>query len=50
MANFDYSGEIQPPVNVLASRYASPEMVANFSEEAKIFMERGLWVEIMRTQ
>jgi adenylosuccinate lyase len=25
-------------------------MVANFSDEAKIFMERGLWIAIMRTQ
>ncbi|MGC1176578.1 MAG: adenylosuccinate lyase [Candidatus Saccharimonadales bacterium] len=50
MAQFEYQGEITPPENVLASRYASPEMVANFSSEAKVFMERGLWIEIMRQQ
>ncbi len=50
MANFVFAGEVRPPVNILASRYASPEMVANFSDEAKIFMERGLWIEIMRAQ
>jgi len=50
MADFEFRGEVQPPVNVLASRYASPEMVANFSDEAKIFMERGLWIAIMQEQ
>ncbi len=50
MTRFEYTGAIQPPVNVLASRYASPELVANFSDEAKVFMERGLWIEIMRKQ
>lgn len=50
MSSFTYEGEIKPPVNVLASRYASPEMVANFSDEAKVFMERGFWIEIMREQ
>ncbi|HVX47894.1 MAG TPA: adenylosuccinate lyase [Candidatus Saccharimonadales bacterium] len=50
MSDLEYKGEAQPPVNVLASRYASPEMVANFSDEAKVFMERGLWIEIMRQQ
>ena len=50
MSDFEYRGEAQPPVNVLASRYASPEMAANFSDEAKVFMERGLWIEIMRQQ
>lgn len=50
MAQFEYEGTVQPPVNVLASRYPSPEMVANFSDEAKIFMERGLWIEIMAAQ
>lgn len=50
MADFEYKGEVMPPVNVLAKRYASPEMVANFSEEAKVYMERGLWIEIMNAQ
>lgn len=50
MASFEYPGEVTAPVNVLAKRYASPEMVANFSEEAKAYMERGLWIEIMNKQ
>ena len=50
MSNFEYTGEALATLNVLASRYASPEMVANFSEEAKIFIERGFWIEIMRKQ
>jgi adenylosuccinate lyase len=50
VSDFEYPGSVQPPVNVLASRYASPEMVANFSDEAKVYMERGLWIEIMKGQ
>ena len=50
MTIFEYTGEVKPPENVLASRYASPEMIGNFSDEAKIFMERGLWIEIMLKQ
>lgn len=50
MTKFDYAGDVQPPVNVLASRYPSKQMVAVFSDEAKIYMERGLWIEIMRAQ
>lgn len=50
MSNLEYSGEISPAENVLASRYASPEVVSIFSDEAKVFMERGLWIEIMRKQ
>lgn len=50
MPKYEFTGEVKPPENILASRYASPEMVANFSDEAKVFMERGLWIEIMRKQ
>lgn len=50
MANLVYGGEAVPPVNVLAARYASPEMVSLFSSEAQVHMERGLWIEVMRRQ
>jgi adenylosuccinate lyase len=36
--------------NVLASRYASDEMVAIWSPEAKIVAERRLWVAVLRAQ
>ncbi len=50
MANLKYGGEAIPPVNVLAARYASPEMVALFSAQSQVFMERGLWIEVMQMQ
>lgn len=50
MTRFEYTGEVKPPGNVLASRYASPELVGNFSDEEKVFAERGLWIEIMLKQ
>ncbi|EHB57893.1 adenylosuccinate lyase [Mycolicibacterium rhodesiae JS60] len=36
--------------NVLASRYASAEMVAIWSPEAKIVAERKLWLAVLRAQ
>ncbi|MFI7646910.1 adenylosuccinate lyase [Micromonospora sp. NPDC049460] len=36
--------------NVLASRYASPELVALWSPEQKIRMERQLWLAVLRAQ
>jgi adenylosuccinate lyase len=36
--------------NVLASRYASPELVALWSPEEKIRMERRLWLAVLRAQ
>jgi adenylosuccinate lyase len=36
--------------NVLANRYASPEMVAIWSPEAKIVAERRLWLAVLRAQ
>lgn len=36
--------------NVLASRYASPEMATLWSPEQKILMERRLWLSVMRAQ
>ena len=50
MATFEYTGEITPPLNVLAYRYASPEMTSLFSSQSQVFMERGLWVAVMQKQ
>lgn len=36
--------------NVLANRYASDEMVAIWSPEAKIVSERRLWIAVLRAQ
>ena len=36
--------------NVLANRYASPEMTAIWSPEDKIIMERKLWISVMKAQ
>jgi adenylosuccinate lyase len=36
--------------NVLAARYASPEMVALWSPERKVTLERELWVAVLRAQ
>ena len=36
--------------NVLANRYASPELVALWSPEYKIVLERQLWVAVLRAQ
>jgi adenylosuccinate lyase len=36
--------------NVLATRYASPELTRLWSPEYKIVLERQLWVEVLRAQ
>ncbi len=36
--------------NVLAARYASPEMVEVWSAEHKVVLERRLWIAVMRAQ
>jgi adenylosuccinate lyase len=36
--------------NVLAQRYASPEMAALWSPERKVSLERRLWIAVMRAQ
>ncbi len=36
--------------NVLADRYASPEMVAIWAPEAKVVQERRLWLAVLRAQ
>ena len=38
------------PANVLAARYASPQMVAIFSAEHKISAERRLWLAVLSAQ
>ncbi len=50
MSEFEYPGEVRPPVNVLAARYASPDMVRTFSDDAKVYFERGLWIAVMEEQ
>ncbi|MDD4866577.1 MAG: adenylosuccinate lyase, partial [Mycobacterium sp.] len=36
--------------NVLATRYASADMVAIWSPEAKVATERRLWLAVLRAQ
>ena len=36
--------------NVLATRYASPQMQGIWSPEAKIVSERKLWLSVLRAQ
>ncbi len=36
--------------NVLANRYASPELVELWSPEHKIVLERQLWLAVLRAQ
>ena len=36
--------------NVLANRYASDEMVAIWSAENKVILERRLWIAVLRAQ
>jgi adenylosuccinate lyase len=36
--------------NVLAARYASPEMVAIWSPESKVVLERRLWIAVLTAQ
>ncbi len=36
--------------NVLAARYASPELVAQWSPENKVVLERQLWLAVLRAQ
>ena len=33
--------------NVLAARYASPELVALWSPESKVVLERRLWIAVL---
>jgi len=36
--------------NVLAARYASPELVRLWSPESKVVLERRLWIAVLRAQ
>ena len=36
--------------NVLASRYASQEMVDIWSAESRVILERELWVAVLKAQ
>jgi len=46
----DENARVSDVPNILASRYASPEMVEVWSAEAKIVSERRLWLAVMRAQ
>ena len=50
MTSAAHSVPATPPANVLAARYASPEMVAIWSPENKIVAERRLWLAVLRAQ
>jgi adenylosuccinate lyase len=39
-----------PVPNVLATRYASPELVALWAPERKVVLERELWLAVLRAQ
>ena len=39
-----------PVANVLAGRYASPEMAELWSAEGKIVLERELWIAVLTAQ
>jgi len=43
-------GSVQPPPNVLAARYASPELVRIWSPEEKVRAERRLWLAVLAAQ
>jgi adenylosuccinate lyase len=44
------SGDVDAVPNILAARYASPEMVEIFSAQHKVRLERRLWIAVMRAQ
>ncbi len=46
----DENAQVSDVPNILASRYASPEMVQIWSSEAKVALERRLWLAVMRAQ
>jgi adenylosuccinate lyase len=46
----EFPGEVSPPRNVIARRWASPDIVRVFGEEPTEFAKRGLWIEIARKQ
>jgi len=41
---------VDPIPNVLAARYASPQMCALFSPRSKVLAERRLWLAVLRAQ
>jgi adenylosuccinate lyase len=44
------SAALNPVPNILASRYASPELVRLWSAEHKIILERRLWIAVLKAQ
>ena len=41
---------VTPVPNILATRYASPEVVEVWSAEHKVVLERQLWIAVMKAQ
>jgi adenylosuccinate lyase len=41
---------VTPVPNVLATRYASPQMAELWSAEHKVVLERRLWIAVMQAQ
>ncbi len=50
MGSLGLGGEVSPVLNVLANRYASPEMAELFSPDAQVVLERDLWIAVMEEQ
>ena len=46
---FPYDGAVTVP-NVLATRYAAPDLVAIWSPEHKAVLERRLWIAVLTAQ
>lgn len=50
LAQSTVMAEINPPANVLAVRYASPEMCRIWSPQSKVVLERTLWLTVLEAQ
>jgi adenylosuccinate lyase len=50
MAELQFPQTGCPAQNVLAARYATPEVIGTFSEDNRIVFERDLWIAIMEEQ
>lgn len=50
MAQFDFEGMSDTPVDVLADRYAGSDMRATFSDDVRIILERDYWTAMMQEQ
>lgn len=50
MSELEFANEASPAVNVLASRYATPEMRGTFSDDVRVILERDFWIFMMEEQ